>query len=159
MKTTTVCYLERDGKVLMLHRVKKEHDENKDKWIGVGGKCEPGESPEDCVRREVYEETGYTLTDWRFRGVVTFVSDQFESQHMYLFTAAGFTGAPHSCDEGDLAWVEKERIPALPIWEGDKIFHRLLDAGAPFFSLKLTYQGDTLTGAVLDGKTDLLPQK
>ena len=151
MQNTTLCYLEQDGKYLMLHRVKKEHDANKDKWIGVGGKFEDKESPEDCVKREVREETGLTLTSYRYRGLVTFVSDRWPTEYMHLFTADGWTGEMIACDEGELTWVDKSRIPTLPIWAGDKLFFRLLDEDIPFFSLKLTYEGETLTGAELNG--------
>ena len=136
----------------MLHRVKKTVDENKDKWIGIGGKFEEGESPEDCVIREVSEETGLTLNSWRYRGIVTFVSDEWGTEYMHLFTSDDFSGTPRECDEGELEWIEKERLLSLPIWEGDKIFLRLLDTDEPFFSLKLCYQGDRLIQAVLNGK-------
>lgn len=151
MQNTTLCYLERDGQYLMLHRVKKAHDANKDKWIGVGGKFEEGESPEDCVLREVREETGLTLTDYRYRGLVTFVSDRWPAEYMHLFTADGWTGEMAACDEGELVWVDKARIPSLPVWVGDKLFFRLLEENVPFFSLKLVYEGEALTGAVLNG--------
>ena len=150
MKQTTLCYLERDGQYLMLHRVKKEHDENHDKWIGVGGKFEDKESPEDCVRREVLEETGLTLTQYRYCGLVTFVSDVYPTEYMHLFHATGFTGTPKDCDEGELAWIGKRQLAALQQWEGDRIFLRLMDEHVPFFSLKLVYAGDTLTEAVLN---------
>ena len=151
-KQTTLCYIEKNGCYLMLHRVKKELDENRDKWIGVGGKFEDGESPEDCVLREVREETGLTLTDYRYRGIVTFVSDIWPCEYMHLFTATGFEGQIKECDEGVLEWLPKERLYGLPMWAGDRIFLELLDQGAPFFSLKLVYQGETLVQAVLDGK-------
>ena len=140
----------------MLHRTKKAADENRDKWIGIGGKFEAGESPEDCMLREVREETGLSLSSWSFRGIVTFVSDEWGTEYMHLFTADGFAGSLRDCDEGELEWVEKARIPSLPIWEGDKIFLRLLDQGADFFSLKLCYHGDKLVRAVLNGKEELL---
>ena len=152
MENTTLCYIERDGAYLMLHRVKKEHDENRDKWIGVGGKFEDKESPEDCLLREVREETGLTLTRYAYRGIVTFVSDLWSTEYMHLFTADGFTGDLRACDEGDLAWVPKARIADLPIWAGDKIFLRLLTEDVPFFSLKLCYEGERLVQAVLDGR-------
>ncbi len=152
MKNTTLCYIERGGAYLMLHRVKKEHDENRDKWIGVGGKFEDKESPEDCLLREVREETGLTLTRYAYRGIVTFVSDLWPTEYMHLFTADGFTGDLRPCDEGDLEWVPKERIADLPIWAGDKIFLRLLTEDVPFFSLKLCYEGERLVQAVLDGR-------
>ena len=152
MKNTSLCYIERDGCYLMLHRTKKVNDENHDKWIGVGGKFEEGESPEECMLREVREETGLTLTAWRYRGIVTFVSDEWGSEYMHLFTADGYTGQIKSCDEGELEWVEKQRLLSLPIWEGDKIFLRLLDSEQPFFSLKLCYKGERLAAATLDGK-------
>ena len=155
MKNTSLCYIERDGCYLMLHRTKKVNDENHDKWIGVGGKFEEGESPEECMLREVQEETGLTLTAWRYRGIVTFVSDEWGSEYMHLFTAGGYTGQLKSCDEGELEWVEKRRLLSLPIWEGDKIFFRLLAAERPFFSLKLRYEGDALVEKALDGR--LLP--
>jgi len=136
----------------MLHRVKKKNDLNHDKWIGVGGKFEEGESPEECLLRECFEETGLTLTSWRYRGLVTFVSDQAPAEYMHLFTADAWTGEPHPCDEGDLAWIGKGELLSLPMWEGDQIFLRLLDEGAPFFSLKLCYQGDKLVYAALNGK-------
>ena len=156
MINSTLCYLEQGDAYLMLHRVKKENDLNRDKWIGVGGKFEEGESPEDCILRETEEETGLTLTDYRYRGLVTFVSDQAPTEYMHLFTADSFTGALCPCDEGELEWVEKERIPSLPIWEGDRIFLRLLEEEANFFSLKLCYKGDKLVRAVLDGREELL---
>ncbi len=156
MLNTTLCYMEQEGKYLMLHRVKKKNDINHDKWIGIGGKFEELESPEDCLLREVREETGLTLTRWKYRGIVTFVADK-DPQFMHLYTADGFTGALKTCDEGNLEWIEKEKLLALPIWEGDKIFLRLLDENAPFFSLKLVYEGDTLMEAVLDGKKMALP--
>lgn len=149
---TTLCYLEQDGCYLMLHRVKKKNDVNHDKWIGVGGKFEEGESPEDCILRETREETGLTLTDYRYRGLVTFVSDRYPTEYMHLFTATQWTGTPIECDEGELAWIKKADLLSLPLWEGDKIFLRLLDTDTPFFSLKLKYEGETLVLAVLDGK-------
>ena len=153
MRNTTLCYLERGRDYLMLHRVKKELDENKDKWIGIGGKFEEGESPEDCLLREVREETGLTLKRWRYRGIVTFVSDQWGTEYMHLFTADAWEGRlRQDCDEGVLEWIDREELLTLPIWEGDKIFLRLLDEGAPFFSLKLRYAGDRLAEAVLNGK-------
>ena len=152
MKMTTLCYLERGSEYLMLHRVTKKNDENHDKWIGVGGKFEAGESPEDCVVRECFEETGLRLTDYRYRGIVTFVSDKWGTEYMHLFTATGFEGEQHPCDEGELAWIDKRRLRELTLWEGDRIFLRLLEEDAPFFSLKLVYHGDALTEAVLNGK-------
>ena len=153
MKMTTLCYPERNGCYLMLHRTKKENDENRDKWIGVGGKFEYGESPEDCVKREVLEETGLTLTSYRYRGIVTFVSDEWETEYMHLFTADGYEGEMIECNEGTLEWVDNARIPTLPAWEGDRIFLELIaDEKTPFFSLKLTYEGEKLTEAVLDGE-------
>lgn len=149
---TTLCYIEQDGKYLMLHRVKKEKDINKDKWIGVGGHFEPTETPEECLLREVKEETGLTLTSWKFCGLVTFISDQWEDvEYMCLYKADGFTGELINCDEGTLEWVEKEKVYDLPIWEGDKIFFRLMEEQDAFFSLKLRYKGDVLAEAVLDG--------
>ena len=151
MKNTSLCYIERGGQYLMLHRTKKVNDENHDKWIGIGGKFEPGESPEECMQREVTEETGLTAREWRYRGIVTFVSDEWGTEYMHLFTCTGFTGTLRECDEGVLEWIDKRALLALPIWEGDKIFLRLLDEGEPFFSLKLNYSGDRLTAAVLNG--------
>lgn len=150
---STLCYLERDGRYLMLHRTVKKNDVNKDKWIGVGGHFEKDESPEECVLREVREETGYTLTDWRYRGIVTFVSGTGVTEYMSLFTSDSFTGEPIECDEGQLEWVDKKEIFALNIWEGDKIFFRLLESEEPFFSLKLVYDGsDRLLLASLNGR-------
>jgi 8-oxo-dGTP diphosphatase len=149
---STLIYLERDGCYLMLHRTKKENDLNRDKWIGVGGKFEPGESPEECMLREAREETGLTLTRWRYRGLVTFVSDVWETEYMHLFTADAWTGTLRDCDEGELEWVPKKDIPSLRLWEGDKLFLRLLDEEVPFFSLKLRYEGDALVLARLNGK-------
>ena len=149
---STLCYIERDRKYLMLHRTVKKNDVNKDKWIGVGGHFEQDESPEECVIREVKEETGYTLTSWRFRGIVTFVSGNGVTEYMHLFTADGFTGEPAECDEGQLEWVAVDDVPKLNIWAGDKIFFRLLDENEPFFSLKLVYDGhDKLVSASLNG--------
>lgn len=150
---STLCYIEKDGKYLMLHRTVKENDVNKDKWIGVGGHFEADESPEECLLREVWEETGYTLTSYRFRGIVTFVSGNGVTEYMSLFTADGFEGEPIPCDEGELEWVNISDIGTLNLWEGDKIFLRLLAEDAPFFSLKLVYDGhDKLVLAVLNGE-------
>ena len=152
MINSTLCYLERGDAYLMLHRVKKKNDLNHDKWIGVGGKFEDKESPEDCILRETREETGLTLTEYRYRGLVTFVSDEAPTEYMHLFTASAWTGDPIPCNEGELAWIRKAELLSLPLWEGDKIFLRLLDADAPFFSLKLRYEGEHLAEAVLNGK-------
>lgn len=148
-EVTTLCYLEQDGKYLMLHRTKKEHDINKDKYIGVGGHLEHGESPEECVRREVLEETGLTMGDVRLRGVITFVIDDLD-EYTFLYTCKDFQGEIRECEEGDLVWVEKERIETLPIWEGDKVFFRLLSEENTFFSLKLTYVKDVLMDVSID---------
>lgn len=150
---STLCYIERDGKYLMLHRNVKENDVNEGKWIGVGGHFEKDESPEECLLREVREETGYTLTSYRYRALVTFISGNGVTEYMSLFTADGFEGEPIPCDEGDLQWVEISRIGELNLWEGDRIFHRLLLEREEFFSLKLEYDGhDRLIYAALDGK-------
>ena len=151
---SSLIYLENSrGEYLMLHRVKKKNDINHDKWIGVGGGFEHGESPEECALRETREETGLTLTDCRFRGIVTFDCEGQETLYMHLFTASGWTGELTDCDEGELEWVPKENVYDLPIWEGDKIFFRLLEEERPFFSLKLSYdRGDVLRRAVLDGE-------
>lgn len=153
MRNTTLCYIHNGrGQTLLIHRIKKENDLNRDKWIGVGGKFEDKESPEDCLVREVKEETGLTLTSYRYRGVVTFVSDVWETEYMHLFTADGFTGELSRCDEGVLEWVDDDKVADLPTWEGDRIFLQLLNEDAPFFSLKLAYTGENLTYAALNGK-------
>ncbi len=151
MLQTSLCYLIRDGKALMLHRVKKKDDVNHDKWIGIGGKFERGESPEECMLREFREETGLTLTAWAYRGIVTFVSEDW-CEYMHLFTATACEGEMRDCDEGTLEWVEWDRIGALPIWEGDRVFLQLLRERETFFSLKLVYEGETLVRAMLNGQ-------
>ena len=153
MKNTTLCYIQRGDEYLMLHRVKKKDDYNGGKWIGIGGKFEEGESPDRCLLREVREETGLTLTDYRLRGIVTFLAKKWETEYMFLYTADGFEGTLRTCDEGDLAWVKIADVPNLPLWEGDKVFLRLLREDAPFFSLELHYdEEDRLVKSVLDGK-------
>ena len=162
MKQTTLCYLDDGERYLMLHRTKKDHDASHGKWIGVGGKCEADESPDECMLREVKEETGLAVTSWRYRGIVTFISDTWDNEYMHLFTADRWEGEPDmDCNEGDLAWIPKNDLPLLPgmgntdinLWEGDKIFLRLLmDEGQPFFSLKLIYVQDEMAEARLDGK-------
>ena len=151
MINTTLCYIERGDEYLMLHRVKKENDINRDKWIGLGGKFEEDESPEECLLREVYEESGLRLTSWRYRGIVTFVNTKCSSEYMHLFTADGFEGTVGPCDEGELEWIKKSELMKLTLWEGDRIFLRLLDSNEPFFSLKLSYDGDELISAKLNG--------
>ncbi len=153
MINSTLCYITRGSDVLMLHRVKKEKDVNKDKWIGIGGKFEDGESPDECLLREAKEETGLTLTNWRCRGVVTFLCEGVEGEYMYLFTADGFEGELKECDEGDLEWISREKLDSLPKWEGDKLFLDLLWQDAPFFLMTLEYRKDKLIRAVLNGKT------
>ena len=154
MFNCTLCYLENDkDEYLMLHRVKKKNDVNHDKWIGVGGKFEADESPEECLLREVREETGLTLTGYRFRAVITFVAEGHETEYIYLYTADQWTGEMIECNEGDLEWIPKGKVCDLPIWEGDKIFFRLMEnPDSPFFSLKMAYRGDELVRAALDGK-------
>lgn len=144
MRLTTLCYIERDGAYLMLHRTKKENDQSHDKWLGVGGKFEDGESPEKCMLREVFEETGLILKDYAFRGIVTFVSDRWETEYMHLFTAAEYEGEPGECSEGVLEWVPKEKVTELKLWEGDRIFLERLNESRDFFSLKVVYEGETL---------------
>ncbi|MCR5444527.1 MAG: 8-oxo-dGTP diphosphatase [Bacteroidales bacterium] len=154
MKQTTLCYIDDGSRYLMLHRVKKEHDASHGKWIGVGGKCEADESPDECMLREVNEETGLNVTRWHYRGIVTFISDTWPNEYMHLFTASEWEGQlDMNCREGDLAWVDKQQLMELNLWEGDRIFLRLLlDEHHPFFSLKLVYVNDELTKATLDGK-------
>ena len=150
-EVTTLCYLEKNEKYLMMHRTKKEHDINKDKYIGLGGHLEHGESPEECVRREILEESGLTAGNLRLRGIITFVIDDAD-EYTFLYTGDDFSGELKECDEGDLVWIDKEELEKLPIWEGDKIFFRLLKEEHPFFSLKLTYVKDVLTDVSLDGQ-------
>lgn len=149
---TTLCYIEKDNKYLMLHRTTKANDENHDKWIGVGGHFEKGESPEDCLLREVKEETGLELKAFDFRGIVTFVSDENPAEYMCLYTAKEFSGTQIPCSEGQLEWVEKSKITELNLWEGDKIFLDLLTKDVPFFSLKLVYKNGNLIHKELNGK-------
>ena len=156
MRNSSLCYIYRGDEVLLLHRTAKENDPNRDKWIGFGGGFEENESPEDCVLREVREETGLTLTSWRYRGIVTFVSDRWEGEYMHLFTADGFEGELTECNEGEISWVRKCDFARLPQWEGDRIFLDLLDRNVPFFSLKLTYTGEKLTGALLNGRERII---
>lgn len=148
---TTLCYIEENDNYLMMHRVKKEIDINKDKWIGVGGHFEENESPEECLLREVKEETGLTLSSWKLRGIITFITDRCQTEYMFLYTGDKYTGNLTECDEGILEWVPKKKVYDLPIWEGDKLFFRLLEEQQDFFSLKLRYDGDVLVEAVLDG--------
>ena len=156
MLQTTLCYLEKDGQYLMLHRVKKKNDVNHDKWIGVGGKFEPGEDALACALREVQEETGLTMQAPRYRGVVDFTCDPWPPEQMHLFTCTDFSGEMTDCAEGTLEWVDKDKVCGLPIWEGDRLFFELLNRNAPFFHLELFYAGDALRRAVLDGK-ELIP--
>ena len=148
-RLTTLCYIEKDGKYLVIHRNKKSNDENEDKWIGVGGKFEDGESPEDCLLREVKEETGLTLTEYAFRALITFVSDKWGTEYMCLFTATKFEGDFIECDEGDLVWLDKRELLAKKMWEGDRIFLKALDERREFFTLKLVYEGEKLVSHVL----------
>lgn len=152
MKSTTLGYIEKDGCYLLLHRVKKENDLNKDKWIGIGGKLEENESPEEGMCREALEETGLTIRSPRYCGIVTFVSDLWEGEYMHLFHITEFDGQLRDCDEGVLEWIPIERFSALPQWAGDKIFLKLLRDHAPFFSLKLQYEGERLAYAALNGE-------
>lgn len=152
MVNTCLCYIERDNKYLMLHRVKKEKDLNRDKWVGIGGKFEEGETPEECNLREAFEETGLTLKNQTYRGIVTFVSDKWGTEYMHLFHSDCFEGNLKECDEGNLEWVEKSEVYNLPLWAGDKIFLRLLEEDILFFSLKLVYEGEKLIGAILNEK-------
>ena len=152
MIDSTLCYLCRGDEVLMMHRTRKKNDMNHDKWIAVGGRFEEGESPEDCALREVKEETGLTMVSPRYRGVVIFLNDQYPAERMHLFTADAFTGEMTDCDEGELVWLPKAELDTLPQWEGDRIFHRLLNEDTPFFRLEMTYSGERLLSAVLNGK-------
>ena len=153
MKMTSLCYLEKDGKYLMLHRTVKENDENRDKWIGIGGKFEYGESPEECAIREIYEETGLIVTSLNYRGIVTFLSNEWGCEYMHLFTSTSWIGELNAlCDEGELEFIDKEKLLSMNIWEGDKIFLRKIQNPSPFFSLKLVYDKDTLKEAILDGE-------
>lgn len=156
MKNTTLCYIEKDGCYLMLHRVKKENDLNRDKWVGIGGKFEENESPEDCLLREAMEETGLTLTDFRLCGMVTFLSDRWEGEYMWLYHATGFEGKLKTCDEGTLEWVPIEDVAKLPQWAGDRFFLDRMRQHIPFFTMKLRYEGDKLVEATLNGRENLL---
>ncbi len=152
MRNTSLCYIEKDNAYLMLHRIKKENDLNHDKYIGVGGKFEEGESPEECAKREIFEETGLETENLFYRGIVTFVSDVWENEYMHLFTCTKFKGEIKKCDEGVLEWIKKEKMYSLPLWEGDHIFLKLLDTDIPFFSLKLVYEKEKLISAHLNGE-------
>ena len=150
-RKTSLCYLEKDGKYLILHRTKKENDENQDKWIGVGGKFEPGETPDECALREVKEETGLTMTDFRLRGLIIFVSDVWGTEYMYLYTATRWRGKLIECDEGELVWLDKDELLTKNLWEGDKLFLKALDERDEFFMMKLRYEGERLV-EVVDSK-------
>lgn len=154
MLLTTLCYIEKDDAYLMLHRVKKKNDINHDKWIGVGGKLEKDEAPEECLLREAKEETGLTLTDYKLRGLITFISNEWDTEYMYLYKATAYEGEMlESCDEGELVWVPKSKLFDLNLWEGDKIFLKLLDEeDSEVFSLKLRYEGDVLVEKALWGR-------
>ena len=149
---TTLCYVEKEDAYLMMHRISKKNDVNKDKWIGVGGHVEEGESPEECVLREVKEETGLTMITYQFRGIVTFVSKEYGTEYMCVYTSNHFDGEMISCDEGELEWVKKDQVMSLNLWEGDKLMFELLDTRREFFSLKLVYDGNQLVYASIDGK-------
>lgn len=151
MLQTTICYLTVDEKTLLIHRVKKKNDMNHDKWIGIGGKFEFGESPEECMLREFQEETGLTLTSWKYRGIVTFVMGDV-CEYMHLFSADGYEGALIPCDEGTLEWVDEQKVPELPTWEGDRVFLQLMRERESFFSLKLVYEQECLVRVYLDGQ-------
>ncbi len=144
MRLTTICYIEKDEKYLMLHRTKKENDQSHDKWLGVGGKFEENESPDECVVREVKEETGLTLLSYKLRGVMTFVSDIWETEYMFIYTADRFEGELTECSEGELLWVEKSKVPDLNLWEGDILFLKKLMEDSEFFTIKVQYQGEKL---------------
>ncbi|MBR1792689.1 MAG: 8-oxo-dGTP diphosphatase [Bacteroidales bacterium] len=159
MKQTTLCYLDNGSQYLLLHRVKKQNDASHDKWIGVGGKCEADESPDECMIREVREETGYEVSRWSYRGIVTFISDIWPCEYMHLFSATQWGGEEIPCSEGDLQWIDKEHLFDYPTWQGDRIFLQLLLSDAPFFSLKLVYQGDDLVAARLNGTDIPLPPR
>ncbi|MBQ8868997.1 MAG: 8-oxo-dGTP diphosphatase [Oscillospiraceae bacterium] len=152
MQNTSLCYIEKDGKYLMLHRIKKENDVNRDKWIGVGGRFEEGESPEECATREIFEETGLRVKNLAFRAIVTFDCPPYPTDYMHLFTATEFEGEIKECDEGRLEWVDKSRLRELDLWEGDYYFFDLLDKNEPFFSMKLSYRENVLTEVILNGE-------
>lgn len=160
MRITTLCYIEKDGCYLMLHRVRKKNDVNHDKWVGIGGGLEENESPEECLLREAREETGLRLTKYRLCAVITFVSDNWPGELMFLYHATDFTGALcEDCAEGTLEWIPIDRLSELPQWEGDAIFLRLLREDAPFYTLKLRYEGETLVEAIRNGTEDLLKER
>lgn len=153
MKETTLCYIEKDGKYLMLYRNKLKDDPNKGKWLGIGGKLEQGETPDDAAVREVYEETGLKLKSYNYRGIVNFISDVYPDEAMHLYYSDDFAGEVKACDEGELKWIEKDKLRSLPMWEGDKIFLNLIEKDIPFFRLTLRYDKDNnLIGAELDGE-------
>ena len=156
VQMTTLGYIETRESYLMLHRVKKEQDVNEGKWIGIGGKFEYGESPEECMIREAKEETGLAVTSMKFRGILTFICDKQDPEYICLYTIDGFSGQLKECDEGELLWVPKDEIFGLNLWEGDRIFFDLLQKDVPFFSLKLCYEGDQLLKAVLNGEKVLV---
>lgn len=152
MQNTSLCYIEKDGKYLMLHRIKKENDVNRDKWIGVGGRFEEGESPEECAAREIFEETGLRVKNLAYRAIVTFDCPPYPTDYMHLFTVTEFEGELKECDEGKLEWVDKSRLRELDLWEGDYYFFDLLDKNEPFFSMKLSYRENILTEVILNGE-------
>jgi 8-oxo-dGTP diphosphatase len=152
MLNTSLCYIEKDGKYLMLHRITKQNDVNRDKWIGVGGKFEEGESPEECAAREIFEETGLVVKNLAYRAIVTFDCPPYPTDYMHLFTATEFEGEVKECDEGRLEWVDKSRLRELDLWEGDYYFFDLLDKNEPFFSMKLSYRDNVLTEVILNGE-------
>lgn len=156
VQMTTLGYIEKENQYLMLHRIKKEKDVNEGKWIGIGGKFEYGESPEECMKREAKEETGLTVTSLRFRGILTFLCDQQDPEYICLYTIDGFSGEMKECEEGELKWIPKQNVLDLNLWEGDRIFFELIQKEEPFFSLKLRYEGDCLKEAVLNGEIDLV---